>query len=138
MKVSLRKTGQMAFAVTTDSGHTLTLDGAPDHGGENAGPRPMELVLASLGGCSSIDVALILAKSRQEVTDCRVTIEGQRANAVPAVFTHIHAHYTIVGRDLDPRKVERAVALSMEKYCSVTQMLQPSVHITYDVETKEP
>ena len=114
MKATLRKTGKIAFEVTTDSGHTFTTDGSPDHGGGNAGPRPMEMVLAGLGGCSGIDVLLILEKSRQDVTDCRITLDAKRADAVPAVFTDIHLHYTVVGNDLDPKRVERAVSLSME------------------------
>ncbi len=134
MKATLRKTGNIAFEVTTDSGHVFTTDGSPDHGGGDTGPRPMELVLAALGGCSGIDVALILEKSRQDVTDCRITLDGERADAVPAVFTDIHVHYTVVGNDLDPKKVERAVSLSMDKYCSVTRMLQSSVNITHSFE----
>lgn len=135
MKITLRKTGRIAFEAATGSGHVLQTDGSPDHGGDNAGPRPMELLLSALGSCSGIDVCLILEKSRQSVSDCRIDIEGRRADAVPAVFTDIHVHYTVVGTDLDPRKVDRAVALSMEKYCSITRMLQPSVNITHSVET---
>ena len=136
MKITLSKTGKIAFEVATESGHRLSTDGSPDNGGNNAGARPMELLLAALGSCSGIDVALILEKSRQTVTDCRITVEGQRADAVPAVFTEIHVHYTVAGPDLDPRKVGRAVALSMEKYCSVTRMLQASVNVThsFDIE----
>lgn len=136
MQASLKKSGKLAFDVRLDSGHTLTTDGSPDHGGENAGPRPMELVLAALGGCSGIDVSLILEKSRQDVTDCRITLDARRADTVPAVFTDIHVHYTVVGNDLDPKRVERAVSLSMDKYCSVTRMLQSTVNIThsFDIE----
>ena len=138
MKITLSKTGRIGFEVATDSGHRLLTDGSPDHGGNNAGPRPMELVLAALGSCSGIDVALILEKSRQDITDCRITVEGRRADAVPAVFTDIHVHYTVTGTALDPRKVERAVALSMEKYCSVTRMLQPSVNVTHSFDIEAP
>ncbi len=134
MKITLSKTGRIAFEVATDSGHRLCTDGSPDNGGNNAGARPMELLLSALGSCSGIDVALILEKSRQAVTDCRITVEGHRADAVPAVFTDIHVHYTVTGTGLDPKKVERAVALSMEKYCSVTRMLQASVNVTHSFE----
>ncbi len=132
MKATLRKTGKIAFEATTDSGHVFTIDGSPDHGGANAGPRPMELVLCALGGCSGIDVALILEKSRQSVSGCTIDIDAQRADTVPAVFTDIHVHYTVSGKDLDEKKVARAVSLSMEKYCSVTKMLEQSVNITHD------
>ncbi len=138
MKVSLQKTGPLAFGVTTESGHVLTADGSPDHGGQNTGPRPMELVLAALGSCSGIDVILILEKSRQHVTDCRITLDGMRADAVPAVFRQIHVHYEVVGHNLEAKKVRRAVSLSMEKYCSVTRMLAPSVDITHNFEIVEP
>ena len=136
MKASLRQVGKIAFQATTDSGHSIVTDGSPDHGGENAGPRPMELVLTALGGCSGIDVALILEKSRQQVSDCRIEIDAKRADAVPAVFTDIHIHYTVIGTDLDPGRVARAVELSVDKYCSVTRVLENAVNIThsFDIE----
>ena len=137
MKASLNKIGPIAFEATADSGHSVIMDGSPDHGGTNMGSRPMEMILMGLGGCSGIDVSLILQKSRQQVSDCRIEIEGQRADAVPAVFTDIHVHYTITGKQLDPKKVARAVALSMEKYCSVTRMLETSVNITHDFNIVE-
>ena len=137
MKATLKKVGKIAFEVTTESGHTLVTDGSPNNGGENAGPRPMELVLSALGGCSGIDVALILEKSRQQVTDCTIEIDATRADAVPAVFTDIHVHYTVTGRDLDPKRVARAVALSVEKYCSVTRMLEKSVNITHSFNIED-
>ncbi len=137
MKASLNKIGPIAFEATADSGHSVIMDGSPDHGGTNMGSRPMEMILMGLGGCSGIDVSLILQKSRQQVSDCRIEIEGQRADAVPAVFTDIHVHYTITGKQPDPKKVARAVALSMEKYCSVTRMLETSVNITHDFNIVE-
>lgn len=132
MNTSLKKIGPIAFEAKTESGHTVVMDGSPDHGGTNLGSRPMEMVLMGLGGCSGIDVSLILQKSRQQVSDCTIDIEAQRADAVPAVFTDIHLHYTVTGKQLDPKKVSRAVSLSMEKYCSVTRMLESSVNITHD------
>ena len=137
MKTSLKKIGPIAFEATTESGHTVIMDGSPDHGGANLGSRPMEMVLMGLGGCSGIDVSLILQKSRQQVSDCSIDIDAKRADAVPAVFTDIHLHYTVTGKQLDPKKVARAVSLSMEKYCSVTQMLEPSVNITHDFSIVE-
>ena len=101
---------------------------------QNLGLRPMETVLCGLVGCSGIDVALILEKARQKIDDCEIEVEAKRADAVPAVFTDIHVHYRITGSDLDPKKVSRAVSLSMEKYCSVTKMLEPTVSITHDFE----
>ena len=134
MKVSLKKIGNLGFEAHTGSGHTMKMDGSPDDGGQNLGLRPMETVLCGLGGCSGIDVALILEKARQKIDDCEIEIEAKRADAVPAVFTDIHVHYRITGSDLDPKKVSRAVSLSMEKYCSVTRMLEPTVSITHDFE----
>jgi len=130
MKATLKKVGKIAFEAKTDSGHTIITDGSPDNGGNNLGPRPMEMVLAGLGGCSGIDVALILEKSRQQVTDCVIEVNATRADSVPAVFTEIHLEYIVTGHQLDQKKVDRAVSLSMDKYCSVTRMLEPTVKIT--------
>jgi putative redox protein len=137
MKVSLKKTGKIAFEATTESGHIITTDGSPDNGGDNGGSRPMELLLTALGGCSGIDVSLILEKSRQQVTDCRIDIDATRADSIPAVFTDVHVHYTVCGTDLDPKRVDRAVRLSMEKYCSVTRMLEGAVNITHSFSLEE-
>lgn len=137
MKATLHKIGKIAFAGKADSGHRVVMDGSPDNGGENQGTRPMEMVLLGLGGCSGIDVSLILEKSRQKVTDCRIELDGKRADTVPAVFTDIHIQYIVSGENLDPKKVDRAVSLSMEKYCSVTRMLAPSVNITHGFEISE-
>lgn len=131
MNVTLTKIGKIAFEAKTPSGHRLSMDGAPDDGGDNLGIRPMETILCGLGGCSGIDVALILNKSRQQIDACSIHIEAKRADTIPAVFTEIHLHYKIVGNNLDPGKVGRAVALSMAKYCSVTKMLEPTVRISH-------
>ena len=126
----------MSFAATSDSGHRVVISGAPEIGGatdgDAAGVRPMEMVLMGLGGCSGIDVLLILAKSRQRVHSCEIELHAERAAEIPAVFTRIHVNYLIGGDNLNHKKVARAVALSMEKYCSVTKMLQHAVEITHD------
>ncbi len=106
------------------SGHTVVVDGPESIGGRNIGMRPMELMLMSVGACASVDVVSILRKSRQQITGCRAEVDGQRADAVPAVFEKIHVHFIVSGRDLDAGKVERAVALSAEKYCSASIMLR--------------
>ncbi len=138
MKVKLKHFGVMSFEAVADSGHPVVMAGAPEIGGAGdgpqAGPRPMEMVLMGLGGCSGIDVMLILNKSRQRVRTCEIEIEAERADAVPAVFTRIHVRYIFSGENLDRKKVARAVALSMEKYCSVTRMLEKSAVITHDFE----
>jgi putative redox protein len=130
------KDGQ--FIAKSDSGHTLIIDGPPDHGGKNLGARPMEMVLMGLGGCTSIDVIDILKKSRQDITDCVTQLTAERATSIPAVFTKIHIHFVVTGRNLKPRQVERAVELSATKYCSATLMLQRGgVEITHDFELVE-
>ena len=137
MKVEVDWTGGISFEAIADSGHKVLMDASPEAGGENKGSRPMELLLMGLGGCSSIDVMLMLQKSRQDVTDCRAVIEAERADAVPAVFTHIHVHFVVSGRELSSKHVERAVKLSAEKYCSASIMLAKAVKITHDYEILE-
>ena len=138
MQVKLTHFGKMNFEAVGDSGRPVLMSAAPDAGGENHGPRPMEMVLIGLGGCSGIDVMLILNKSRQRVTACEIELSAERADTIPSVFTRIHVHYLISGENLNHNKVARAVALSMEKYCSVTQMLENSVAITHTFEIVEP
>jgi putative redox protein len=121
----------VAWMAEADSGHGLVIDGSPAIGGRNLGPRPMELVLAGLGGCTAMDVIEILRKQRQDVTDCVIEVEAERAETVPKVFTRIHLHYTVTGRALKPAAVERAVKLSAEKYCSVSAMLQSTASIDH-------
>jgi len=116
--------GDVRFVAETGSGHTLTLDGPPDAGGKNAGPRPMELMLLGVGGCASYDVVMILRKARQEVTGCTARLEADRAEAPPKVFTRVKLHFVVQGHNLSPAKVERAVHLSADKYCSASIMLQ--------------
>lgn len=118
------------------SGHALVLDGPPEFGGRNLGMRPMELLLLGLGGCTQFDVLLILRKARQVVTDCVVEVSGERAAQDPKVFTRIHVHFILSGRDLDPRQVERAIRLSADKYCSASIMLGASATLTHDFELR--
>ncbi len=131
-KVTLRE--GVSFLGETDSGHAVLMDGAPEAGGKNLGPRPMEMILLGLGGCTAFDVVLILRKSRQLITDCQVHIESQRAMVDPKVFTHIHLHFIVTGKELNSQQVERAINLSAEKYCSASMMLKNTVKITHDYE----
>lgn len=136
MKARVKWTHDMMFVGETASGHAVVMDAAPDIGGRNLGPRPMELMLLSLGGCSSIDVVLILKRSREAVTDCDVEIHAERADTDPKVFTTINLHFIVSGNNLDPKKVERAIKLSHEKYCSASAMLGASAQLTYDFEIR--
>ena len=124
MNGEIRWDGAVRFVARTGSGHTLTLDGPAASGGQNAGPRPMELVLLGAGACASYDVVTILEKSRQAVTGCTARLEADRADAAPKVFTTLRLHFVVEGRSLSAAKVERAVRLSAEKYCSASIMLQ--------------
>jgi len=126
------------FIGESGSGHSVIMDGPPDHGGRNTGVRPMEMLLLGLGGCSSFDVISILKKSRQKVTDCSVVIEAERADAVPAVFTKIHLKFTVSGSELKAAQVERAVALSAEKYCSASIMMEAAgVEVSHSFDIVE-
>ncbi len=123
----------MTFMGQSGSGHTAVIDGAPEYGGRNLGMRPMEMLLTGMAACTAFDVVLILQKGRQPLADCVVTAKADRASEEPKVFTHIHLVYTVAGRGLDPRQVERAVKLSKEKYCSATIMLAKTAEVTYEV-----
>jgi putative redox protein len=124
----------MTFVGESGSGHSVVMDGAPEAGGRNLGIRPMEMLLLGLGGCTAFDVVSILRKSRQDVADCEVEIEAERTTEVPRVFTSIKIHFIISGKDLDPSKVERAVNLSADKYCSASRMLEKAATIIHDFE----
>jgi len=137
MKTTVTWTGGVSFSATTDSGHTVVMDGAPESGGQNRGPRPMELVLVGTGGCTAFDVVHILRKSRQEVTACVAEVEAERAATDPKVFTRIHIHFIVTGRNLDPKKVAHAIELSATKYCSASIMLAKTAKITHDFEVVE-
>ena len=134
MKATVSWTGKACFSGKAESGHEVIMDGPPDGGGENQGVRPMEMLLLGMGGCTAFDVMHILAKARQNVSACSVVLEAQRADKPPRVFTRIHAHFKLAGMDLDARHVERAIALSAEKYCSASIMLGKSATITHDWE----
>ena len=120
----------MSFIAETGTGHLLAMDGAPEAGGRNLAPRPMELVLAGTGGCTAFDVVLILKRGRQDVRDCSVRLEADRAESDPKVFTRIRFHYTVTGHQLRPEAVERAILLSAEKYCSASAMLANTAEIS--------
>lgn len=131
MKIQLQRLDDaFHLRAANEDGLSVETDASPDIGGHNRGLRPMQLLLSSLGSCSAIDVLFLLRKQRQTVEDFRVTVEGKRADTVPKVFTDIHVHYDLYG-DLDEKKVERAIHLSMTKLCSVTKMLEKSVKITW-------
>ena len=125
----------MAMVAESGSGHGFMMDGAPANGGRNAGARPMEVLLMGLGGCTTFDVISILKKARQNISDCVVELSGERADTVPSVYTSIHVHFKVYGQELEPAKVERAVKLSAEKYCSASLMLsEGNVEITHSFE----
>lgn len=135
MQAEISWRGDASFLAESGSGHQVIMDGPPDYGGKNQGPRPMETMLLGLGGCSSFDVVDILKKSRQEVTDCRCQIKADRAEEVPAVFTRINMHFVVSGNNLKEATVKRAVALSAEKYCSASIMLERGgVEISHSYE----
>jgi putative redox protein len=127
----------MTFVAETGSGHLVTMDGAPEGGGRNLAPRPMEVVLAGAGGCTAYDVVVILKKNNQDVDGCDVKLTAERATTDPKVFTKIHYHFTVRGRNLKPNIVEQAVRLSHEKYCSATAILEKTAAITRDLEIVE-
>ncbi len=124
--------GQMSFVASADSGHALVMDGSAEIGGHNLGARPMEMLLMGLGGCASIDVVMILQKSRQAIQNCAVEIQAERADTDPKVFTKIHLHFVVSGKVLDPKRVAHAISLSAEKYCSASVMLGKTAEITHD------
>lgn len=136
MKVTAHLNSGISYTATGDSGFDLTMDGNPEYGGTNAGPRPMEVVLMGLAGCTGIDVRMILDKMQQKISDIDIQIEAERADAVPAVFTKIHVHYIVTGTDLSEERVGRAVDLSSEKYCSVSTMLKGSVEMSHSFEVR--
>ena len=134
MKARIKLIEGVCFAGETGSGHAVVMDGPPDSGGRNLGPRPMEMLLLGLGGCTSFDVVHILRKARQDIRDCVAEVEAQRAETDPKVFTRIHVHFAVTGKNLDPKRVEQAVRLSAEKYCSASIMLGKTAQITHDFE----
>ncbi|MDD5275680.1 MAG: OsmC family protein [Methylovulum sp.] len=138
MQATVRWVDGVMFVGETGSGHAIVMDGPVDHGGRNMGIRPMEMLLLGVGGCSSFDVVQILQKGRNNIIDCVVEITAERVDAVPSVFSKIHLHFIVTGRDLKASVVERAVQLSAEKYCSASIMLSSAgVKITHDFEVIE-
>ena len=136
MECTVRWTGLsgMSFLAETGSGHLVTMDGAPDGGGRNLAPRPMEVVLAGTGGCTAYDVVLILRKSGQDIRGCEVKLSSERAEKDPKVFTKIHFHFIVTGRKLKPNLVDRAIKLSHEKYCSASIMLEKTAEMTHSFD----
>jgi len=137
MQARIKWVENVAFLGETGSGHAILMDGAPEGGGRNLGPRPMELVLIGTGGCTAYDVVHILKKSRAGISDCVAEIQAERADEDPKVFTKIHFHFIVTGKNLKPEQVERAILLSAEKYCSASIMLGKTATITHDFEIRE-
>ena len=127
----------MTFVGESASGHAVVMDGPPEFGGQNLGIRPMEMLILGLGGCSAFDVMLILNKSKQRVEHCEVELDYDRSEELPKVYTRIHLHFIVSGRQLDPARVKRAISLSAEKYCSASIMLGKTATITHDFEIIE-
>lgn len=134
MQATIKWIDGRSFVGESGSGHSVVMDGPADHGGRNIGIRPMEMILLGVGGCSSYDVMDILQKGRNEVIDCVAELTAERVDAVPSVFSKIHLHFKVTGKNLKDKVVERAVKLSAEKYCSASIMLGKSVDITHDFE----
>lgn len=134
MKARVKWVEDMSFLGMTESGHAVLMDGPPDAGGRNLGPRPMEMLLLGAGGCTSFDVVLILKKGRHPISDCEVQIDAERATTDPKVFTKIHLHFVVSGNNLKPDAVKRAIDLSAEKFCSATIMLGKMAEVTHDFE----
>ncbi len=137
METTIKWVDGRMFVGETGSGHAVVMDGPPDHGGRNIGIRPMEMILLGLGGCSSFDVVDILQKGRHEISTCTTEVSGERVEAIPSVFSKIHLHFKVAGKDLKLSAVERAVKLSAEKYCSASIMLGKAVDITHSFEVVE-
>lgn len=137
MKARIEWKDGMSFLAESGSGHAVLMDGPPEAGGKNSGPRPMEMLLMGTGGCAAFDVVLILKKSRQDISNCEVEIDAERAPQEPKVFTRIHFHFILTGKKLNPQQVERAITLSAEKYCSASIMLGKTAELTHDFEIVE-
>ena len=137
MNLSVNWVDGMLMVGKSHSGHSITMDGPTDIGGENLGVRPMEMLLLGVAGCTMIDVVTTLKKMRQNLTHCETKISAERADEHPKVFTDIHIHFIVQGKDLDSKKVDKAIALSAEKYCSASIMLGKTANITHDFEVIE-
>jgi putative redox protein len=137
MHTSLSWAGGVTFIGMSSGGHTVVIDGPPEGGGRNLGPRPMELILLGLGACTSYDVVTILKKAKQDVAEVQVELDGRRADSVPSVFTDIHIRFLITGRGVSETQVDKAIRLSAEKYCSASVMLGKTANITRSFEIRE-
>ncbi len=137
MKARVKWVQDATMLGESGSGHAVVMDGPPEHGGRNLGVRPMEMLLLGMGGCTEFDVLSILRKSRQQVTDCVVELEAERAESEPKVFSRIHAHFIVTGKGLSEKHVSRAISLSAEKYCSASIMLGQMAEITHDYEIRD-
>ena len=134
MKARVKWLDGFTMVGESESGHAVVMDGPPEHGGRNLGIRPMEMLLLGMGGCTEFDVLHILRKARQEVTHCEVVLEAERADTDPKVFSRIHAHFVISGRNISEQRVAKAIELSAEKYCSASIMLGATAEISHDFE----
>jgi putative redox protein len=139
METTVKWTGikGMGFIAETGSGHAVMMDGAPEGGGHNLAPRPMEMLLLGTGGCSAYDVVLILKKGKQDIRGCEVKLTAERAETEPKVFTKIHFHFVVTGRNLNQKQVERAINLSHEKYCSASIMMEKTASMSHSFEIIE-
>ncbi len=137
MKARIKWVEEVMFVAESGSGHSVVIDGPPEHGGRNLGIRPMELLLQGLGGCTAFDVMMMLKKARQPVMDCVVELEAQRAETEPKVFTKIHIRFIVTGAGVSEKHLQRAIKLSAEKYCSASIMLGQVAEITHDYELRE-
>ena len=137
MNISVNWVDGMLMVGKSHSGHSITMDGPPEIGGDNLGVRPMEMLLMAVAGCTMIDVVTTLKKMRQDLTNCETKLSAERADEHPKVFTNIHIQFIIKGQDLDPKKVEKAITLSAEKYCSASIMLGKTASITHDFEIQK-
>ena len=137
MNISVNWVDGMLMVGKSDSGHAITMDGPPEIGGENLGVRPMEMLLLGMAGCTMIDVVSTLEKMRENLSDCQTKVSADRGTEYPKVFTNIHVHFILRGKKLNPSKVEKAIKLSAEKYCSASIMLGKTAVITHDFEIIE-
>ena len=137
MQTNLNWAGGAAFIGSSPAGHKVVIDGPPEGGGRDLGPRPMEMILLGLGACTGYDIVSILKKARQEVTGIEISVDGKRADAVPSVFTDINIHFHITGHNVSEKQVDRAIHLSAEKYCSASIMLGKAVNITHTFEVSD-
>ena len=137
MNISVNWIDGMLMVGKSHSGHSITMDGPPEIGGNNLGVRPMEMLLLGVAGCTMIDVVTTLKKMRQDLTNCETKLSAERADEHPKVFTDIHIQFIVKGKDLDPKKVEKAITLSAKKYCSASIMLGKTASISHDFEIVE-